>query len=144
MLRFLQKKILLGRDLDVSDVSSELSGDTNYISVDRDNILETTFSELNDVKDPRITFEVQFYGEQAEDRGDPRKEWIRLCNQKIQPKYFEQGLKEHLASDYFYIGQIAAIALLQNGQLPVYFVETVLHNVFTGDVINAILVVIYF
>jgi hypothetical protein len=144
MLRFLQKKILLGRDLDVSDVSSELSGDTNYISVDRDNILETTFSELNDVKDPRITFEVQLYGEQAEDRGGPRKEWIRLCNQKIQPKYFEQGLKEHLASDYFYIGQIAAIALLQNGQLPVYFVETVLHNVFTGDVINAILVVIYF
>ena len=132
MLRFLQKKILLGRDLDVSDVSSELSGDTNYISVDRDNILETTFSELNDVNDPRITFEVQFYGEQAEDRGGPRKEWIRLCNQKIQPKYFEQGLKEHLASDYFYIGQMAAIALLQNGQLPVYIPETVLQNVFTG------------
>ncbi|CAB3992235.1 leucine-rich repeat-containing DDB_G0290503 isoform X1, partial [Paramuricea clavata] len=103
MLRFLQKKILLGRDLDVSDVSSELSGDTNYIS---------------------------FYGEQAEDRGGPRKEWIRLCNQKIQPKYFEQGLKEHLASDYFYIGQMAAIALLQNGQLPVYIPETVLQNVF--------------
>ena len=144
MLRFLQKKILLGRDLDVSDVSSELSGDTNYISVDRDNILETTFSELNDVNDPRITFEVQFYGEQAEDREGSRKEWIRLCNQKIQPKYFEQGLKEHLVSDYFYIGQIAAIALLQNGQLPVYFPETVLQNVFTGDVINVILVVIYF
>ncbi|CAB4010919.1 hypothetical protein AWC38_SpisGene8187, partial [Paramuricea clavata] len=73
-----------------------------------------------------------FYGEQAEDRGGPRKEWIRLCNQKIQPKYFEQGLKEHLASDYFYIGQMAAIALLQNGQLPVYIPETVLQNVFTG------------
>ncbi|CAB4008163.1 leucine-rich repeat-containing DDB_G0290503 isoform X2 [Paramuricea clavata] len=93
MLRFLQKKILLGRDLDISDVSSELNGDTNYISVDRDNILETTFSELNDGKNPRITFEVQFYGEQAEDRGSPRKEWIRLCNQKIHPKYFEHGLK---------------------------------------------------
>ena len=46
------------------------------------------------MKDPRITFEVQFYGEEAEDRGGPRKEWIRLCNQKIQLKYFEQGLKE--------------------------------------------------
>ena len=34
MLRFLQGKILSGRDLDVSDESSELSGDTNYISVD--------------------------------------------------------------------------------------------------------------
>ena len=130
MLRFLQGKILSGRDLDVSDESSELSGDTNYISVDRDNVLETTFSELKDVKDPRITFEVQFYGEEAEDRGGPRKEWIRLCNQKIQLKYFEQGLKEHLASDYFYVGQMAAIALLQNGQLPVYFPETALLNIF--------------
>ena len=131
MLRFLRGKILSGRDLDVSDESSELSGDTNYISVDRDNVLETTFSELKDVKDPRITFEVQFYGEEAEDRGGPRKEWIRLCNQKIQLKYFEQGLKEHLASDYFYVGQMAAIALLQNGQLPVYFPGTVLQNIFT-------------
>lgn len=132
MLRYLQGKILSGRDLDVSDESSELSGNTNYISVDRDNVLETTFSELKDVKDPRITFEVQFYGEEAEDRGGPRKEWIRLCNQKIQLKYFEQGLKEHLASDYFYVGQMAAIALLQNGQLPVYFPETVLQNIFTA------------
>ena len=82
------------------------------------------------MKDPRITFEVQFYGEEAEDRGGPRKEWIRLCNQKIQLKYFEQGLKKHLASDYFYVGQMAAIALLQNGQLPVYFPETALHNIF--------------
>ena len=67
ILRFLQKSILQGRDLDVIDESSELTGDTTYITVDRDNILETTFSELEDVKDPRITFEVQFYGEQAED-----------------------------------------------------------------------------
>ena len=50
MLRFLRCKILSGGDLDVSDESSELSGDTNYISVDRDNVLETTFSELKDVR----------------------------------------------------------------------------------------------
>ena len=93
MLRFLQKKILLGRDIYVSDVSSELSGDTNYISVDRDNILETTFSELNDVKDPRITFEVQSYGEKAEDRGGPRNEWIRLCNQKYNRNIFNKILR---------------------------------------------------
>ncbi len=44
-------------------------------------MLETTFSELEDVKDPSITCEVQFYGEQAKDKGGLRKEWIRLCNQ---------------------------------------------------------------
>ena len=129
---FLQKNILQGRDLDVTDQSSEVSRDTNYITEDRDNILEKTFSDLEDVKDPRITFEVQLYGEQAEDKGGPRQEWIMLCNQKIQLKYFEHCLKEHLASDYFYIGQMAAVALLQNGQLPVYFAETVLQDVFSG------------
>ncbi len=45
-----------GRDLDVTDQSSEVSRDTNYITEDRDNILEKTFSDLEDVKDPRITF----------------------------------------------------------------------------------------
>ena len=39
MLKYLQKKVLVGRDFDVSNESSQLSGDTNYILVDRDNIL---------------------------------------------------------------------------------------------------------
>ncbi len=37
-----------------------LEGETNYITVDRENILETTFEELKHVTDPRVTFEVQF------------------------------------------------------------------------------------
>ena len=90
------------------------------LTVDRENILQTTFEELKDVADPRITFEVQFYGEQAVDSGGPRKEWLRLCNQNIKLKYFDNGLKEHLSEDYFYVGQLISIVLLQNGQLPVY------------------------
>ena len=68
--------------------------------------------------DPRVTFEVQFYGEQAVDSGGPRKEWIRLCIQNIKPKYFDHGLKDHLSEDYSCVGQMLCIALLQNGQLP--------------------------
>ena len=133
MLRYLQSKIVQGRPLDVIDDATEHVGDTNFMAVDRDNVLETTFDELRSVEDPRITFQVEFYGEQAEDIGGPRKEWIRLFNQQIKAKYFDHGLKEHLAEDYYFVGQMAAIALLQNGQAPRYFSEELLNNIFVSD-----------
>ena len=74
MLRYLQNKIVQGRPLDVIDDATEHVGDTNFMAVDRDNVLETTFDELRSVEDPRITFQVEFYGEQAEGIGGPRKE----------------------------------------------------------------------
>ena len=133
MLRYLQKKIVSGRPLEVTNSSRILEGETNFITVDRHNILETTFEELKHVADPRVTFEVQFYGEQAVDSGGPRKEWIRLCNQKIKDTYFENGLKEHMSEDYFYIGQMVCIALLQNGKLPVYIPEDILQAIFIDE-----------
>ena len=133
MLRYLQKKIVSGRPLEVTNSSRILEGETNFITVDRHNILETTFEELKHVADPRVTFEVQFYGEQAVDSGGPRKEWIRLCNQKIKDIYFDNGLKEHMSEDYYYIGQMVCIALLQNGQLPVYIPEEILQAIFVED-----------
>ena len=133
MLRYLQSKIVRGRSLDVTDDATILVGATNCIAVDRDNILETTFDELRSVEDPRITFQVEFYGELAQDSGGPRKEWIRLCNQQIKTKYFDCGLKEHLAEDYYYVGQMAAIALLQNGQAPKYFPEDILKDIFVSE-----------
>ena len=104
MLRYLQRKIGRGRPLDMTDEASVLEGDTNFIAVDRDNILDTTFEELKTVQDPRVTFQVDFYGEMAQDSGGPRKEWIRLCNQHIKTKYIDHGLKEHLAEEYFFCG----------------------------------------
>ena len=133
MLRYLQKKIFSWRPLEVTNSSQVLEGETNFITVDRHNILETTFEELKHVADPRVTFEVQFYGEQAVDSGGPRKEWIRLCNQKIRDTYFDNGLKEHMSDDYYYIGQMVCIALLQNGQLPMYIPEEILQAIFIED-----------
>lgn len=133
MLRYLQGKIVRGRPLEITDDATVVVGETNFIAVDRSNILETTFEELKAVKDPRVTFEVDFYGEMAQDSGGPRKEWIRLCNQKIQTKYFEQGLKDHLAEEYFLVGHMAAIALLQNGQTPKYFSENLLNDIFVSE-----------
>lgn len=133
MLRYLQKKILSGRPLEVTNSSRILEGETNSITADRHNILETTFEELKHVVDPRVTFEVQFYVEQAVDSCGPRKEWIRLCNQKIKDIYFDNGLKEDMSEDSYYIGQMVCIALFQNGQLHVYIPEEILQVIFVED-----------
>ena len=106
MLRYLQRKIVSGRHFEVTSSSRILKGETNFITVDRHNILETTFEELKHLAEPRFTFELHFYGERAVDSGGPRKEWMRLCNQKIKDTYFDNGLKEHMSDDYYYIGQI--------------------------------------
>lgn len=59
-------------------------------------------------------------GELTCDLGGPQKEWIRLMNMAIKDKYFNKGLREHLADEYCYVGVMIGIALLQNGQLPCY------------------------
>ena len=103
-----------------------LEGETNFITIDRDNILETTFSELGYVKNQRLAFQVDVMTEEACDLGGPRKEWIRAMNQSIRRKYFDNGLKDFLSNDYFHVGQMIAIAMLQNGQLPNYLNEELL------------------
>jgi hypothetical protein len=60
-----------------------LEGETNFITVDRENILQTTIEELKEIEDPAVTFEVDFYSERAQDSGGPQREWLRLCNQKV-------------------------------------------------------------
>lgn len=46
--------------MDMTDDTTILMGDTNFIAVDRDNILDTTFEELKTVQDPRVTFKLIF------------------------------------------------------------------------------------
>ena len=67
------------------------------------------------IQDFHITFEVDFIGELARDLGGPRKEWIRLMNAAIKNKYFDNGLREYLADDYYHVGIMIGIALLQGG-----------------------------
>ena len=48
ILRHLQKVIVTGRALDITDVSQPLDGETNFIVVSRDEVLTTGFDELGD------------------------------------------------------------------------------------------------
>ena len=129
ILRYLQKKIVEGRALEITAEDDILEGETNFITIDRDNILETTFSELGYVKNPRLTFQVDFMTEEACDLGGPRKEWSRAMNQSIRRKYFDNGFKDFLSNDYFRVGQMIGIAMLQNGQLPNYLNEELLTSI---------------
>ena len=119
--------------MDRTNDESVLVGETTFIGVDRNNILETTFDELKAIQDPRITFQVEFYGEMAQDSGGPRTEWIQLCNQHIKSRYFEICHKECLCEDYIFVAQMAAISLLQNGQSPKYFSEDLLQGIFVSE-----------
>ena len=134
VLKFLQSEIVTGRPLEVTTSEETVEGPTNYITVDRENILNTTFSELEYITDYRVTFQVGFMGEEESfDLGGPRKQWIRLMNCAMKEKYFDHGLRPLRSLDYYYVGIMMAIALLQNGQLPVFVEESILQQILPGE-----------
>jgi len=63
ILRCLQKEIVTGQLLELTDVTQCSSGETNFILVNRDKLLDTAFDELKFHKNYRVTLEVQFYDE---------------------------------------------------------------------------------
>lgn len=63
ILRCLQKELVTGRPLEVTDVTQCVRGQTNFILVDRDKILSTAFDELQSYDDYRVALEVRFYYE---------------------------------------------------------------------------------
>ena len=50
-------------------------------------------------------------------------------NQSIKEKYFDHGLRPLLAQDYYFVGVMMAVAMLQNGQLPVFVEESTLQQI---------------
>lgn len=96
--------------------------------------MESALEEVKEIKDPRLTLEVSFYGECAEDQGGPRREFFRLCIKEIKDKYFENGLKTHLQDDYSTVGLIMALSVIQNGVVPRFLDEEQLQDLFFGEV----------
>jgi hypothetical protein len=65
ILKIFQKMIVTGRPLDVDEDTrtTGLNGETNFIIVDRDNIVRTALEEVASLCDMRKCLEVQFYSE---------------------------------------------------------------------------------
>lgn len=76
--------------MEITDTTQCDEGDTNFIIVDRNNILETGFEEVNSISNLQKTLEVQFYDETAIDQGGPRKEFLALILSAIKEKYFDK------------------------------------------------------
>lgn len=95
------------------------------------------FVEFQFIQDFFIIIEVDFMGEVVRDYGGLWKEWICLMNFVMKEKYFDNGLRELFFEDYYYVGVMMGIVLLQNGQLLIillvdiieFFIEEVSLNV---------------
>ena len=108
-------------------------GETNFITIAKDKVLETTFSELEFVDDYTLAFKVDFMGEESVDLGGPRRGQIRLVNGEMKAKNFNNGLKQYLSQDYFYVGIMIAVAMLQNGQMPAFIEDHILQEILSTN-----------
>ena len=133
ILRCASTHIVQGRQLDISSASNTLEGETNFIHVDREDILQSAFEELRSLENPRLTLEVSFYGELASDLGGPRKEFFMLCLREIQSKYFDKGLRDYMSEDYEVVGLIMGLSILQNGRVPHFLNEEMIKETFMSE-----------
>ncbi|XP_063400103.1 uncharacterized protein LOC134684725 [Mytilus trossulus] len=133
ILRYLQKNIVTGRELEISSIETPTDGDTNFISVNRQELIETAFDEVGALTDLRPTLEVQFYGENAVDSGGPRKEFFRLILREIKEKYFEPVRPFAKMEDYETIGKILALSMLQNGKIPQFLDFSLVDELFESS-----------
>ncbi|KXJ06810.1 hypothetical protein AC249_AIPGENE6112 [Exaiptasia diaphana] len=68
-------------------------------------------------------------GEDVADLGGPRREWIRIVCREMKQKYFDLGLRQYLCKDYYYVGIMMSIAVLQNGPMPAFIEEGILNEI---------------
>ena len=61
ILKYLQENLVQGRHLEIADASQCIDGETNFIMVDRSNLLNTATEEIQHLQNKFLTSEVQFY-----------------------------------------------------------------------------------
>ncbi|XP_078322057.1 uncharacterized protein LOC111113450 [Crassostrea virginica] len=129
--------MVTGRPLEIEDVSQYIEGDTNFVMVDRLNLLTTARDEIESLTNLRPTLEIQFYNEGAVDYGGPRKDFFRLTLIEIKQKYFDNGLRDLLADDYLFVGRLFALSILQNGPLPAFLEPEIVQQLFDNETVTS-------
>lgn len=92
ILKTYREEFLTGRKLDLAEVNETIEGETSTIFVGRHTLWDDANSEIKSLNDIRHPLEVQFYGEQSEDFGGPRKEFFRLALNHIRTSFLVQGV----------------------------------------------------
>lgn len=132
MLRYLQKQLIHGRPLGITDESDIIDGETNHIFVNRNDVLTDGLEEIRDLYDPMLTLNVQFHGEVAKDFGGPRKEFFSIILRSIKEKFFDNGIIPD-NDDYETVGLILGMSMLQNGVIPCFLKEDVIEDLFVKN-----------
>ncbi|XP_057290583.1 uncharacterized protein LOC130647115 [Hydractinia symbiolongicarpus] len=133
ILRYMQQKLVQGRSLEITDIAVHDDRPTNFIMVDRANLIETGLEEIRELQNKLICLSVQFYGELAEDYGGPRKEFFQQIIREIKEKYFDCEINLFPLSDYYDIGIVFGLSLLQNGPFPQFLEEDDLQKIFFNE-----------
>ena len=61
ILRYAQGCIVTHRKLDVQNFTDSIEGDTNYILINRHDVLGTAIEEIQATENPRLALEISFY-----------------------------------------------------------------------------------
>ena len=125
ILKSAQQHIVQGRLLDKCSPFQPLERETNFISINRYDVLKSAFDEIKAIENLRLTLEVSFYGEIAGDLGGPRRELFRLCLREIKEYYFDNGLRTLLADEYEQVGKILSLSIVQNGPFSHFLSEQI-------------------
>ena len=59
----METRLVQGRLLDIEDVTQCISGATNFIMVDRSDLMNTVLKEIQHVSNKFVTLDMQFYNE---------------------------------------------------------------------------------
>ena len=59
----MKTRLVQGRPLDIEDVTQCISGATNFIMVDRSDLMNTVLKEIQHVSNKFVTLDMQFYNE---------------------------------------------------------------------------------
>ena len=63
ILKYMQTRLVQGRPLEIEDVTQCISGATNFIMVDRSDLMNTGLEEIQHISNKFVTLGVQFYNE---------------------------------------------------------------------------------
>ena len=83
---------MTGRPLDIGDPTQCIEGDTQPIYVSRENLFDDAMEEILAESPPpiwNVPLDVTFYGEQAQDFGGPRREFLTLMLHEVRDRLFE-------------------------------------------------------
>ncbi|XP_068723494.1 uncharacterized protein [Montipora capricornis] len=150
ILKEFSRNLHRGRLLDLVSDSDLCEGETSDIFVSRFDLFETGMEEIlrEGLSDFSLPLEVTFAGENAQDYGGPRREFLGCMLREIRDRLFkEQGAAGHILQEdeasleknnYFGAGLFFGFSLLQGGPPPNFLSEEQIQRIFTRDNVDAL------